>query len=238
MKFYVHYTWWNKETHMNWVLDALMYFDDLIIDIVFDNPKDNSLDYLLKHRINNKHKVVYFISDKKLRWPNTNDAIERFMQTDCAVFFSPQDDMKVQDKFIFKNLAALYATEPNVGLVGMRDGVFDGSQYFSSCHSPSGGRERIWLRSGEYKHVEFVNDGPIAVHRNTIKKAGLFSTEYWAHFSDNDYCFRCNALGLKNFVMGAEIVHEKWGKVSQSEVWNKDYSDHDWEVYRRKWPGK
>lgn len=237
MRFYIHYTWWNKESQVNWALNALMYFDNLVVDFVFDNPTDNSLEVFKNHRVHDKHKVTYSISDKKLRWPNTNDAIERFLKSDCDVFLTPQDDMKLQDKFILSNLENLFRVEPNVGVVGMRDGIVNGNNFYSSCHSP-GGTNQTWLKSGDYKHVDFVNDGPIALHRNTIKKVGLFDTEYWAHFGDNDYCFRCSDLGLRNFVIGAEIVHEKFGNVQASEVWSQDYSEHDWEVYKRKWPNK
>jgi GT2 family glycosyltransferase len=217
----------------------LKYFPkDVIIDFVFENCTDSSYQRLLNNDLVRTHIVRHFESTKKLRWPNTNDAIERFMQSECDIFLSPQDDMFLQDKFILLNLENLYMRERNVGIVGMRDGIVNG-RFFSSCHSPGSDPHRTkYIKSGEYVHVEKVNDGPIALNKSTIKNIGLFDLEYWAHFGDDDYCFRCNEAGLRNFVMGAEVIHEKFGNVIQSEVWNDDYSKHDWEVVRRKWPGK
>ena len=118
------------------MLDALSFFPDVVIDFVFDNCTDESVYYFKNHNIINTHQVVYFESDKKLRWPNTNDAIERFLKSDCDIFLSPQDDMKVQDKFILQNLENLYSRERNIGIVGMRDGIKrDKNQFYSSCHS-------------------------------------------------------------------------------------------------------
>jgi len=236
MKFFVHYTIWNKEDHISWICDALAYFPKIQLDFVFDNCTDNSINKLISHKIITTHDLKYYQSNKKLKWPNTNDAIQRFMLSDCDIFITPQDDMKLQDKFIFENLTNLFNAEENIGIVGMRDGIL-GGKFYSSCHSP-GGSNTTYLKSGEYKRVDFVNDGPIAFNKKTIEKVGLFDIEYWAHFNDNDYCFRCSEIGLNNYVMGAEIVHEKWGSIQASEVWSQEYSEHDWGVYRRKWPNK
>jgi len=245
MKFYIHYTIWNKSGHIPWICDGIKTSapKNSIIDITFDNCIDDSIknfETCLRSRENEYGSLKGFIvnyrnSEKKLRWPNTNDALERFMKSDCDLFFSPQDDMKIQDKFVYKNLENLYMIE-GVGMVGMRDGiVMSTNQFYSSSHSPGGGHTTIWLRSGEYKEVDYVNDGPICLNKNAVEKVGLFDLEYWAHFGDNDYCFRATQNGLQNYVMGAEIVHEKWGNVQPSEVWNQEYSLHDHEVYNRKW---
>ncbi len=246
MKLYVHYTVWNKAAHVPWLCEGIKYLPkDTVIDFVFDNCTDNSLQNFVDHGINGTLKefkdIRYFESTKKLRAPNTNDAIERFMASDCDLFLTPQDDQKVQDKHIHRNLARLYAQEPNVGLVGMRDGIIHNTQieYFSCSHSHAVKENVTWLEGGQYKEVHFVNDGPLCFSKATIEKVGLLDTEYWAHYIDNDYCKRCNDHGFRNFVMGAEIIHEKWGcrvcgPVIGSEVWTQEYSSHDWEVYQRK----
>ena len=79
MKYYIHYTIWNKESMVEWLLQGINYFipKNSIIDIVFDNPIDSSLDIFLKSKskwLNNYH-VYYFISDKKYRFPNTTPII-------------------------------------------------------------------------------------------------------------------------------------------------------------------
>lgn len=245
MRFYIHYTIWNKAGHIPWICEGLRKSapKKSVVDFVFDNCTDDSsknVDLLIggnDYGGLKNFKVLRYNSTKKLRWPNTNDAIKRFMKSDCDLFFSPQDDMKVQDKFVFENLETLYTKESNIGLVGMRDGIdTKTNQFYSSCHSPGGGTgPTIYLKSGEYQRVNYVNDGPICLDKNAVSKVGLFDLEYWAHFGDNDYCFRAEQQGLQNYVMGAEIVHEKWASTQQSEVWSQEYSLHDHEIYNRKW---
>lgn len=248
MKIYLHYTIWNKCAHIPWICEGIRKNipKGSIIDFVFDNCTDGSQEAVrhLKFAPPTQYgslygyEVRYFDSEKKLRMPNTNDAIERFMKSDCSLFLSPQDDMKIQDHKIVQNLIKLYQEVPTIGLVGMRDGIKEG-YFYSSNHSPGGPPDRTtFLNSGEYKDVWFVNDGPLCLSKATIEKVGLFNTEYWAHYIDNDYCWRAEALGLTNYVMGAEIVHEKWGQVQQSEVWNQEYSSHDYDLYKEKWPTK
>lgn len=245
MKFYIHYTIWNKQDHISWICEGIKTAipKGSIIDFVFDNCNDESINNFYDCKDLNEHgygslrgyDVKWFISNKKLRCPNTNDAIERFLKSDCDLFLSPQDDMKIQDKFLCENLIKLYSENTKVGFVGMRDGfAFDGKMY-SSCHSHKTPTPTTWLRTGQYIKVKYANDGPICLSKDAINNIGLFDTEYWAHYIDNDYCFRANRLGYNNFVMGAEIVHEKWGKVQQSEVWSQEYSTHDYELYKTKW---
>lgn len=249
MKIYCHYTVWNKRAHIPWICEGIRKCipKGSIIDFVFDNCTDGSQDefkslvYAPPNQYGSLHgfSVRSFDSEKKLRMPNTNDAIERFMKSDCALFLTPQDDMKIQDKRIVPNLIKLYQEVQNIGLVGMRDGIMN-NEFYSANHSPGGGptNQTTFLISGEYKAVSFVNDGPLCLSKHTIEKVGLFDTEFWAHYIDNDYCWRAEAQALQNYVMGAEIVHEKWGQIQQSEVWNQEYSTHDWELYKTKWPTK
>ena len=117
MKFYIHYCIWNKQAHIPWICEGIRksISKGSIIDFVFDNCTDGSIE-AFKHLIVapptqygslHGYEVRYFDSLKKLRMPNTNDAIERFMKSDCSLFLSPQDDMKIQDKFIAANRVIL-----------------------------------------------------------------------------------------------------------------------------------
>lgn len=238
MKVYLHYTIWNKAAHVPRLMEGVA---DCIpkgssIDIVFDNCTDSSLHnfHLVKKKYLAGYKVREFESTKKFRWPNTNDAIKRFLHSDCDIFLSPQDDQKLQDRHLIDNLMKV----PESGIIGMRDGV-DNGQYWSSNFS-RGTEKTIWLKSGEFQKVTFVNDGPIALHRSTILKVGEFDERYWAHYADNDYSHRCEELDLENYVMGAEVIHEKWdcktcGALIPSEVWSDEFSKHDYNIYKKKW---
>ena len=257
MKVFVHYTIWNKAAHIPWLCEGIRTAipNGSIVDFVLDNCTDGTEGNLkaifeetnpLNYGSLVGKTYTYRNSSIAYRWPNTNDAIDRFMDTDCDLFFSPQDDQQLQDKKIIPNLLKLFANEPNVGFVGMRDGVgglpgepHDG-HYYSSNFS-KGLPSTIWLNQGEYKEVVYVNDGPIAISRSTIEKVGKFDTNFWAHYADNDYSFRCTEAGLRNFVMGADIIHEKWdckhcGALKPSEVWTQEFSSHDHNYYRKKYP--
>lgn len=255
MKIFVFYVVWNKAAHIPWICEGIRTAipDGSIVDFTLDNCTDKTEENLItifNSSIAEQSSIHYGslygkkfnsrYSRKKYRWPNTNDAIDRFMDSDCDLFFSPQDDQQIQDKKIIPNLLKLFANEPNVGLVGMRDGIDIEGKYYSSNFS-KGTPKTVWLNQGEYKEVVYVNDGPIAIHRSTIEKVGKFDENFWAHYADNDYSFRCSEFGLRNFVMGADIVHEKWdckncGALKPSEVWSQEFSSHDYNYYRQKWP--
>lgn len=234
---YLHYTIWNKAAHIPWIVEGIVNCipKGSIVDFVFDNCTDSSrANFLMMADSLKDYRVREFQSTKKYRWPNTNDALNRFILSDCEIFLSPQDDQKLQDRHLIDNLLKV----PESGIIGMRDGVTEG-QYWSSNFSRGTGRT-IWLRSGRFQKVSFVNDGPIALHRSTVLKVGTFDEQFWAHYADNDYSHRCEEQGLDNYVMGAEVIHEKWecrkcGPLVPSEVWTAEFSSHDYEKYRKKW---
>lgn len=254
MKIYLHYTIWNKGGHIPWLCEGIRksFPAGTIVDFVFENCTDGSLQNFLplikapieQYGTLRDFDVRYYESTKKLRIPNVNDALERFMASDATLFVTPQDDMKIQDAYIVPNLIKLFSEVPDIGIVGGRDGIIKG-QFFSSNHSPGGARTQktTFLKSGEYKQVEQVNDGPLIVSKFSVNTVGYFDRELWAHYHEPEYCWRAEALGLKNFVMGMELVHEKWGckvcgEIQQSEIWSQEYSTHDYDLYKSKWPHK
>lgn len=254
MKIYLHYTLWNKGGHVPWLCEGIRRSlpKGSIVDFVFDNCTDES-EKIFRDLIRAPRErygtlrdfdVRCFSSTKKLRMPNTNDAIDRFMQSDAALFLTPQDDMKLQDPYIAQNLTKLYQECANIGIVGMRDGIVPG-HYYSSSHSPGGPfpTPTTYLRSGEYRKVDQVNDGPLCLSKFSVEKVGKFDSELWAHYHEPDYGWRAEALGLSNYVMGCELVHEKWGcktcgEIQQSEIWSQEYSSHDYDLHKSRWPGK
>lgn len=238
MKLYLHYTIWNKAAHIPWLVEGIVNCipKGSILDFVFDNCTDSSLPNLKNLCMNDLkgYEVRIFESTKKFRWPNTNDALRRFMDSGCDLFLSPQDDQKLQGRTIINDLVKV----PESGIIGMRDGISEGT-YWSSNFS-RGSARTIWLRNGEFQKVTYVNDGPIALWRSTVEKIGLFDEQFWVHYTDNDYSHRCEKEGLENYVMGAEVIHEKWGcrkcgDIQSSEVWGDEFSKHDYNIYRKKW---
>ncbi len=248
MKLWICYVIWNKAAHIPWICEGIRLTmpKGTHVDFVLDNCTDQTEAHL--NTVVNAngygglegYTVTIHKSTKQYRWPNTNDSIGRFLTSDCTHFFSPQDDQQIQDKFIFGNLEKLYSEADNIGFVGMRDGVTESGHFFSSCFSKPTPKTS-WLKSGQYISVKYVNDGPICISRQTIQKVGVFNPDFIAHYTDNDYSFRCNKLGLTNYVMGAEIIHEKWeckvcGPLIPSQVWTQEVSDHDYRLYKILWP--
>lgn len=245
MKIFLHYVIWNKETMTEWLFKGIDYFlpTGSHIDIVLDNCIDQT-EYFVKecfagrsnHFTRENFTYEYFKSTKSFRFQNTNDAIERFMKSDCDIFLSPQDDQKIQDDNLTDNLERLY-DKPNCGIVGMRDGITKG-QFWSAQHSQRG-RNTIWLSSGESTPVNYVNDGPICLNKKVISQVGLFDVENFIAFNiDLDYSIRCRQAGFQNYVMGAEIVHEKWGNVIASTLYTQEISAHDEDAYNLKHPNR
>lgn len=243
MRIYLHYTLWNKAAHVPWICDGIRTTmpKDTVLDFVLDNCTDSTEKNLRDCLTHGGYGgllgfKVLINQGRKFRWPNTNDALVRFLKSDCTHFLSPQDDQQIQDKKIFENIASV----PTFGILGMRDGIDWEGNYFSSNFS-KGTDKTTWLSSGDYKKVRFVNDGPIFISREVVERVGFFDEGFIAHYADNDYSFRCNDAGYDNYVMGAEIVHEKWGckvcgEIQPSEVWTQEVSTHDYTLYKSKWP--
>ena len=251
MKIYLHYNLWNKGAHVPWIAEGIRWSipKGTVIDWTLENCTDKTEDNLmmciyetgygmLRDFDNRVQKVT-----KNYRWPNCNDAMRRFMESDCDLFLSPQDDQQIQDKHLIKNLEKIYEqakqTGKKVGIVGMRDGV-DGANFYFSSNFSKGTERTTWLSAGDFRKVKHVNDGPIALTKEVIGKVGYFDEAYWAHYSDQDYSYRCEGAGFQNYVLGSEIVHEKWsckvcGEVQPSEVWSQKFSDHDYKIFLSKW---
>lgn len=245
MKCYLHYNIWNKESHIDLILRNINYFipNNVFIDFTFEDLKDASLrnfDYFnnqQKYLLNHKYRAEE--TKLKYRMNNINAAIERFLKTDYDIFITPQDDQFIQDSNFISNILNLYSKEENVGLVGMRDGFDQSGKNYHSSHfsvsSPSFNTK--WLKSGEYFEAFFLNDGPLVLHRNTIEKVGFFDTANFSVFYlEYDYCFRSRNAGLKNYVLGTELLHMKFGNIINSEVYNLqfDYARKDRESLKRK----
>jgi hypothetical protein len=226
MKGYLHYNIWNKEQNLPHVLKSINFFvpKNTILDFSFEDCRDRSFDIFeeFKEIYLKEYDCRVHMASKKYRMKNFNDAISRFMDTDCDFILSPQDDQWIQDSTLFKNIENLYSKEDNVGIVGMRDGfTFSFKNYYSSHFSEKTNELARWLNSGEYEKVKSINDGPLLLSRETIEKVGLFDESMNAFYIENDYCARCIKQGLTNYVMGVELIHLKLSCID-TELYDKD----------------
>lgn len=249
MKGYLHYNIWNKESHVEWILRSINYFipKDTIIDFSFESCTDSSISIFNQYKdiYLKQYHVIYTETDIKYRMKNFNEAIKRFLNTDCDFIVSPQDDQFIQDANIMENLINIFKSNNNVGLIGMRDGfTFNYENYYSSHFSFKTDFFKKWLKSGEYINVKNLNDGPLALSRETIEKVGLFDDDMNVFYIENDYCARCLKAGLSNYVMGVELLHIKlWLEIKEkvygviaSEVYDKNFGEIDLNIFNRKHP--
>jgi hypothetical protein len=242
MRGYLHYNIWNKANHIDLILRGINYFvpKDTIIDISFEDCFDNSIEIFdsLKNKYLEGYEVVVTKASRKYRMKNFNDAIERFMNTNCDFIVSPQDDQFIQDYNLFDNLKNLISTQ-NVGIIGTRDGfTFDFREYYSSHFSVKTPQHVKWLKSGEYQKVKCINDGALIIPKSTISKVGLFDENMTAFYIENDYCARCIKGGFDNFVIGVELLHIKLFGAIASELYenNFDYANKDLQIFQSKHP--
>ncbi len=225
---------------IDWLCRGIHYFipKGSVIDIVLDHCVDGTENNLktAAEKYFKGYEFRYYISEQTNRWQCTNEALHRFLSSDCDVFLSPQDDQKIQDSKLIENLMRF--NRDTTGIIGMRDGLRkDGTVTHSAHHSivETPGSTR-WLSSGEAFPTDCVNDGPVAIFKQTAQKIGLFDTEnFHAFYTEYDYALRCQEAGLTNYVMGVELVHEKFGNVLPSQYYNDNkMSAHDMESLRRK----
>ena len=240
MRTYIHYTIWNKESQIEWLLRGINYFvpKGSVVDIILDKCQDSSEQQLKVYaeKYLKGYEFRYEHGTETNRWQCTNVALARFLQSDCDLFLSPQDDQKIQDSKLITNLRQF--NPDTVGIIGMRDGITKDGVVTHSCHHSIVERPDTtkWLSSGEAYPTDCVNDGPVALFKKTVEKIGLFDTEnFHAFYTEYDYALRCKAAGLTNYIMGADIVHEKFGNVLPSQYYNDSkMSAHDMNSLRVK----
>lgn len=241
MKTYVSYTIWNKQDQIDWIMRGINYFipKGSVVHFILDHCDDDSVErtIIFANKYLKEFDFFYETATETNRWQNTNVALKRFLQSDCGLFLSPQDDQRIQDSKLISNL--LRFNPETTGIIGMRDGLVgtDGRVTHSAHHSILPNPDSTtWLSPGEFAEVDCINDGPVAMFKQAVEKVGLFDVEnFKAFYTEYDYALRCKSAGLANYVMGVELVHEKLGKQSASNYgFNSEIAEHDLNSLRRK----
>lgn len=240
MKLYVSYTIWNKQDQIDWLMRGINYFipKKSAVHFILDHCDDDSFarTIIFANKYMNDFDFFYETAIETNRWQNTNVSLKRFLKSDCDLFLSPQDDQRIQDSRLISNL--LKFNPETTGIIGMRDGLTKDMAVTHSCHHSimPNPFATTWVREGEAFSVDCINDGPVALFKTTVENIGLFDVEnFQAFYTEYDYALRCKAAGLTNYVMGAEIVHEKLGKQSASNYgFNSEIAAHDLAALKRK----
>ena len=149
--------------------------------------------------------------------------LHRFMETDCDFAHLLQDDQHLKSK-LPEHVEELWkkSTIP-VGLIGGRDGYEWNYQHF--IHSPWSlstvpwpEEKKIKLKPGQYLPCSFVNPNPLVFSRSLIEEIGYYDLQFESFYHWDDYCRRASLAGLQNYIIGTDLEHVKFGRVSTSHL--------------------
>lgn len=244
MKSLIAYVIWNKHDMISWLCSGILKsFKPNEVDIYFllDNPidgtdqlfEDGTVHSILKG-FNVKWTYHYANPETQFKFHLQNIALQYGLDNGYEWVICPQDDQKIEDPFLLSNLKIL----DNNGLVGGRDG-FDALDYKDGCGSLFShpvGPGYTWLLNGDFRHMKYLNDGPLCYHHTTIKRIGLHDEKFKVFMSELDYCRRCTEMGLRNHVLGMSVVHEKFGTFRSNLYYERhNYSKLDADYFKSKW---
>ena len=209
MTFTIAYAIYNKGYMIDEIIDGLVYSmrGDIKYRFILDGCTDNSREVLEKE-IAKLANAEYTETDDIFELATSNIFLREF-DTDFLVIF--QDDMVMRDKNFISNVENVYsAYGDELGLLGCRDG-FDAG-YSNMCGSRfSASRGRKILEPGDYCERMMVNTGPIIFMRRLLERVGYLDDIYTkGTYDDMDYSLRCYEAGLKNIVMGVDMIHDKF----------------------------
>ena len=200
----------HNKSHM--ISDILWGLKDNITEevdyiFIFDGCTDDS-EKEFDHAIKDFNWNITKIRTDNIFQLLTNNLIFDTFKTENVIIF--QDDMVLKDsKYLeyLKNLKNIY--KDKLGIVGSRDGFEKNySDMYGSLFSES--KNRIILKSGEYREKSMINIGPIMLTQTLISKVGKFDEVYGkGSYEEMEYSLKCKNLGLINIVLGIDLLHSK-----------------------------
>lgn len=149
-----------------------------------------------------------------------NTMIDYFMNhTDKDVLVVLHEDMLINGFSLFSDLDRLLTEKYNIGFIGGRDGFNWGyTEMWSSPFSKS--KYKYLLDIGQYQKVKLVNFGPVVYTRKTVEKIGKLDAESYVYaYADQDYALKAASHGLNNYVIGMDVIHEKFGSLDKVPKW-------------------
>jgi len=228
---------------LSWLMEGLVQNfkpEECEVLFIFDNCTDDSVaafrslrSYWLDER---GYKTTEAVSATTILEKGGHQlAIDHLKTTDCNGLLVFQDDMRLNYR-IADDLAKLHAEHgEKLGLVGGRDG-FDNNHnvLFGAPHSASNMRVRR-LQVGEYEKIVCVNSGPIYYPRHLVDIFGGPDPDMVAFDIWEDYSYRTFFKGFVNIVLGVDITHTKFGRVTGSTLYfpELDLGRHDRAIYTR-----
>ena len=214
--FSIAYTIHNKESLMPLIADGLRLLDSTVeILVLFDGCDDNSLDVFLTHAKGLENLKVFENIGGDLYEVLSNNYLLKQSTSDYCILF--QDDMVIRDNGIIELLTLMHCEIENIGVVGFKDGfamqeVTRFTEGYSSPWSDSKYTGRT-LEFGEWKAVDFVNRGPLAIAKKAVAKIGYLGTDLFPLFWDDcDFCIRARNEGFSTHIAYSNILtRSEWG---------------------------
>ncbi len=243
LRYMVGYPVWCKRDMLAWLIDGirrsfdpkrtevLFYFDACVDEC--QSVYNHMREFLL---VDHGFKESSFSGNTEiLEVGGHRKLIELFMQSDCDVLIVPQDDQRLEAPLI-PPLDALFSQYGDkIGVIGGRDGFFTGYGEMASSEWSESTLCKTRLKHGMAVERPYLNSGPVIYNRKLIEAIGLPDDGFKAFYVWDDYSERARRAGFKNFAMGMDLIHGKFGKVVASKLYQDGIEQHDRERLRAKW---
>lgn len=243
MKHLLGYVIWNKAEQIEWLIDGILEsFDPKQVDLafVFDNPTDGSFGKFTELLPKLSAYNVVFVKVTGVdtyKFPCQNYLLEFAIEKrKYKTLICPQDDQKITDPYMIHNIENILDRDRHVGVIGLRDGFEFGYGNMVSSSWSESEYDQPRLNNGAWNQVKLINDGPIVYPISTIKKVGTHDVESYNRFYiEDDYCMKCNEAGLRNYVMGNSLIHDRSKSSVASDHYSSNFGEQDLIKFRNKW---
>ncbi len=225
MRYAVAYSVYNKVDMISWLLDGIVRnFNSADTEVIFhfDICRDDSAqafdamtEFWLTKRGFKWTKLVADPLKPETREIGGHNAILRhcMANSDAYFFCIAQDDQHFNQPITscLERLSDTYGTR--LGMITGRDGYDWGyAKFCGSFWSESILQER--LAHGDWRERQCMNTGPLVYNRNVVEKIGYQDESFIAYYGWDDYALRALEAGFVNGVLGMDITHAKFGRVT------------------------
>lgn len=235
MKALVGVTFWNKRDHLVWLLEGIIENfspEDTEVAFHFDACTDESelaFDslvpyWLLKRGGFQPEQVHKLVSNPEVREVGGhNQLIQLGLARQCEFIVVAQDDQRFNQPLRNSLLHLKKTYGDRLGVVTGRDAYGAGYSNFSGSFWTESNVSRK-LQHGEFLERPYLNSGPIVYNSNLIAKVGLLDSLFRSHYLWDDFGARAHKAGFVNGVLGMDITHAKFGRMTAS-TWTDASAD-------------
>lgn len=242
-KYLLGYSVWDKQDMIVEIMEGIrdnISPERVELFFIFDGCTDNSIDVFNKNYdivLSNFIKRTQINITEKFEAQCHNIFLDYLLTKELSAAIIFQDDVFIKQPTLLSDIdKILDMYGDKIGVIGGRDGFEKMFKDSTGSHWSEPKDIRIKnLNMGEYVAVKMINFGPVIYPISTVKKVGLLDVNTFKFFYlDIDYSLRCSKQDLKNVVMGTEMEHKKYGKYSESSVYNNSIGRIDLDSFNTK----